>query len=331
MARALRELRDIWADLTIEGLEAKDRRLSRSMISARERGEGLPSAKFIDAFVTACLRHRGWTPAAIIDELTHWTTVRNELDRRRREQSVVTTPSGIDGTRTTTVPVEGIEAAEEVAPEVSGDESTPDPTSDDATSPVAPANESLPVAILDQPVEEDHTDDDETPDPKATEAPRRWWRLSKGAYWGVGVAAAVVAVILTLVGLPTQHGPRTTAGAPSRSTLPPPQPLVTSPPYIPGVTYEQTVNSAEGARTYQDPRGPIGEGPRIENHLAVRVSCKVVAPGNRTIGIYWYRIASPRWYDSYYAPTNSFLNDDPISGRHDKVVDETVPYCPPIG
>jgi hypothetical protein len=93
MARALRELRDIWADLTIEGLEAKDRRLSRSTISARERGEGLPSAKFLDAFVTACLRHRGWTPAAIIDELTHWTAVRNELDRHRRDQPVITTPS----------------------------------------------------------------------------------------------------------------------------------------------------------------------------------------------------------------------------------------------
>jgi hypothetical protein len=59
------------------------------------------------------------------------------------------------------------------------------------------------------------------------------------------------------------------------------------------------------------------------------VSCKVVAPGARTIGIYWYRIAGPPWYDSYYAPTNSFLNDDPINGRHDKIVDETVPYCPP--
>jgi hypothetical protein len=62
--------------------------------------------------------------------------------------------------------------------------------------------------------------------------------------------------------------------------------------------------------------------------MAVHVSCKVVAPGVPSVGIYWYRIVDSPWKD-YYAPTNSFLNDDPISGNHKKAVDESVPYCPP--
>jgi hypothetical protein len=73
----------------------------------------------------------------------------------------------------------------------------------------------------------------------------------------------------------------------------------------------------------------IGLGQRIPDHTVVHVSCKVVAsnPSSPSAGTYWYRITDPPWQD-YYSPTNSFLNDDPITGNHTKPVDEKVPYCP---
>jgi hypothetical protein len=149
----------------------------------------------------------------------------------------------------------------------------------------------------------------------------------------MGVAAAAAVAVVGVIGLLGLYGSDAASGADNkqalRSALTPPQRLVDSPPYIAGATYSETVNSPAGARTFSNPYSMIGEGDRIPNHTTVHVSCKVVAPtpGATTVGTYWYRITDPAWQD-YYSPTNSFLNDDPISGNHTKPVDEKVPYCP---
>lgn len=153
-------------------------------------------------------------------------------------------------------------------------------------------------------------------DPKAAGC-ERGGSCPRGGWWVIG-----------LLGL---HGPDTASEANNKQSLPspitPPERLVDSPPYVAGTTYSQTVNSQAGARTYANPYGMAGEGERIPNHMAVHVSCKIIAPGASSVGTYWYRIADPPWKD-YYSPTNSFLNDDPINGSHKKPVDEKVPYCP---
>lgn len=103
---------------------------------------------------------------------------------------------------------------------------------------------------------------------------------------------------------------------------------VSSPSFVPGQTFIQTVHTPQGARTYTDPYNLLGEGPRVDNHTSVHVSCKIVAPGVPSVGIYWYRIADPPWNDRYYSPANSWLNGDSIGGPYESIVDATVPYCP---
>jgi hypothetical protein len=146
------------------------------------------------------------------------------------------------------------------------------------------------------------------------------------------VAAVAVAAIVGVMGLLGTQAPDAASGADKqalRSAVTPAQRLVDSPPYIAGTTYNETVNSPAGARTFRDPYGMVGLGQRIPNHTTVHVSCKIVAPdlGSPSVGTYWYRITDPPLQD-YYSPTNSFLNDDPLSGNHKKRVDEKVPYCP---
>jgi Helix-turn-helix len=304
LGQALRELRDTWAGLTQVTL-AKWAGLSDSVVSARELGHGMPSTKVLDKFVITCLKHRGLTPQKIVGELAYWHDARKALDLQRRQQApTLPTPQpdpAPDQPEPALAPVTAVrdDSTQQIAPEA---------TNDDADSP-DPAPDTL---------------EPEGASPRWTALTRRWWVI------GVVAVSVVAVVVVGVIGLPSPHGPQTAAEA-DRQLSPraatPTQPLVHSPPYVAGTTYSQTVHSPAGARTYANPYGMAGEGERIPNHMAVRVSCKIVAPGASSVGTYWYRIADPPWKD-YYSPTNSFLNDDPISGSHKKAVDESVPYCP---
>jgi hypothetical protein len=307
MADALKTLRE-WAGFGLVALADKHEGLSKSTISVHERG-GQPTAKFLDAFVPTCLNNRGgFTPEQILTELRYWHQARKTLDRMRRN-SAATVPSP-----------------------------QPDPTPADISSAEA---ESDPIpAVRDDTIHQaalEPTNGADSPDPAPDVTPEPEGASGRGAGLTpsrrlvVVAAAIVVAVgIVGVLGLLGLHGPDTASGADKQSSLravTPTQRLVDSPPYVAGMTYSETVNSLTGARTYTDPSGMVGEGDQIPNHMAVRVSCKVVAPGAASVGIYWYRIADLPWKGSY-APTNSFANDDPISGSHKKAVDESVPYCP---
>ncbi len=311
LGQALRELRDTWAGLTQVTL-AKRAGLSNSAVSARELGHGVLSTRVLDKFVITCLQHRGLTPQEIVAELAYWYDARKALELRRREQAPTvlspqpdpalppTPPVAVDSAPAPAVPNDSTQQA---APEVTNSADSPDPA---------------PEATL---------------DPVAEGVPRRWVGLIHRRRWVIGVAAAIVVAVVVVgaIGLPGPHGPPHIAAEADQQSSPraatPTQPLVESPPYVAGATYRQIVNSPEGARTYINPYGLAGEGERIPNRMAVHVACKIVAPGASSVGIYWYRIVDPPWKD-YYAPTNSFLNDDPISGSHKKAVDESVPYCP---
>ena len=305
LGQALRELRDTWAGLTQVTL-AKRAGLSDSAVSARELGHGVPSTRVLDKFVITCLKHRGLTPQEIVDELTHWHGARKALDLRRREQ---TAPSPQPDPAPPTPPA----AAEPVPAAAARDGSTQQAAPEATNRAVGP----------------DPAPDVEM-DPAPGGVPRGWAGLAHRRRWVIGVAAAIAVVVVGVIGLLGPRGPMTASEAArqaSSNAATPTQPLVDSPPYVAGTTYKQIVNSPAGARTYINPYGMVGEGDRIPNHTTVHVSCKIVAPGGSSVGIYWYRIVDPPWKD-YYAPTNSFLNDDPISGSHKKAVDESVPYCP---
>lgn len=307
LGQALRELRDTWAGLTQVTL-AKRAGLSDSAVSARELGHGVPSTKVLDKFVITCLKHRGLTPQQIVTELTHWYDARKALDLRRREQAP---PAPSPQPDPAPLPTPAAEPEPVLAPAAPGDstqQAAPEATND-PDSPDPPPDVEM--------------------DPAPGGVPRRWAGLTHRRRWVIGVAAAIVVavVVVGVIGLPGPHTASEAARQASSNAATPTQPLVDSPPYIAGTTYKQIVNSPAGARTYINPYGMAGERERIPNHTAVHVSCKIVAPGASSVGTYWYRIADPPWTDSY-APTNSFLNDDPISGNHKKAVDELVPYCP---
>jgi hypothetical protein len=362
-ATALKKLR-MWAGLSQLSVAARHDSIgSDSTISACERGQRFPQWEFVRVFVTICLQHRNVVAHVITDELEQWDNVWGALNQERLKREAAAskptadpapTPIAEPGPATLATTTEGEEdAANETPPPtpvhevnattedaavdaVADDEAGADPIPGDATSPSVLANEQAPVVEPDEPPADDsHPDDSETPDSKPTEPRRRWRHLSKPQrYCGIGAAAAVVIVVLVLVGLAYRQGTGNATEAEqatSHGALTPAQPLVSSPPYVPGATYSQTVNSPGAARTYGAPYKMMDEGKRIDNHATVRVSCKIVAPsaGASTVGTYWYRIASPPWNDQFYSPTNSFLNDDPITGSHEKIVDEGVPYCPP--
>lgn len=290
MGQALRQLRHDWAGLTIEALAAKHRALSKSTISARElTSQGHASSAFIDAFVTSCLRHRGMPSAGIITELGHWQEARSDILRQRHSPPAPAPPPPPTGEDD---PAAAPPAATETTPAVRPD-----------SGDVSPAS---------------HID---------VASPQRRSRRPRWVWWVTLAAAVIVVGVVSVVWLTGGSVPSATDRA-APGTARPAQPLVVSPPFVPGRTYSQVVNTLLGARTYKDPSGLVGEGPRINNRMSVRVSCKIVAPGENSIGTYWYRIVDQPWNDLYYAPTNSFLNDDPISGSHDKAVDEAVPYCP---
>lgn len=295
MGRALRKLRQ-WTGLGLVTLADKHEDLSKSTIAHHER-DGRPTEKFLDALIPTCLDHHGgFTPQEILDELTFWHDARDNL--RRGEQALP-------------------------APAPQPDPHPAPATSDD-TEQVATAEQAASKV----------TNDTDSPDPAPEGMLRRWADVSN--LWVIGGAAAAImgaVVAVGITGLLGPHEPDSASAADRQlpqSAARATQPLVDSPPYIAGATYRETVNSSAEARTFSDPYGMVGPGQRIPNHIVVHVSCKVVAPtpGATTVGTYWYRITDPPW-NNYYSPTNSFLNDDPISGSHTKAVDEKVPYCPP--
>lgn len=168
----------------------------------------------------------------------------------------------------------------------------------------------------------------------AEESPPRA-RLRAPVVAALGLAALIAAGVIFWLSTggsdaDTPTGtPKPAAASGTNTATSPVQTTVSSPPFRPGATYTQTVNTTEGANTYTDPYNLVGLGPRVDDGTSVQVSCKIVAPGVRSVGLYWYRIADPPWSDRYYSPANSWLNGDPIGGPYTRVVDETVPYCPP--
>jgi hypothetical protein len=300
LGQALRELRDTWAGLTQVTL-AKRAGLSGSVVSVRELGHGVPRTKVLDKFVIACLKHRGLTPQEIITELGHWQKARNTLDLQRR-QHAPTAPS----------PQPDPAPAPPTEPQPAPAPATPDDSTQQTTPSAVPETTSGAQSSDPAP--------DVAPDPApVTVSPRRaGWTPRRRVMGVAAVAAVAVAVVVGVIGLLGAQAPDAASGADNkqalRSAVTPAQRLVDSPPYVAGAIYSETVNSlAAGAQTFSNPYGMVGVGERIPNHMVVHVSCKIVAPGASSVGIYWYRIADPPWKD-YYSPTNSFLNDDPITG-----------------
>lgn len=152
----------------------------------------------------------------------------------------------------------------------------------------------------------------------------RWRRVIITAAVLVLLVTAAVSVWLSARNPGDVLGGSSTTGPTTATTT-------TNPPPEPGSTKPQTVNSGPepGARTFLYPAKLNGEGPRIDNHATVEVSCKIAAPSAGSVGTYWYRIASQPWNNQYYAPANSFLNGDPVGGPYTHDVDENVPNCPP--
>lgn len=144
----------------------------------------------------------------------------------------------------------------------------------------------------------------------------------------VAVLGFVVLAVLGVGVWLSSRGPDSPTGPEDGGTVSPVQTTVSSPPFVQGKTFTQTVHSPKGARTYTDPHNLVGEGDRVPNGRNVQVSCKIVAPGDRSVGVYWYRITSPPWNNHYYSPANSWLNNDPPTGPYTSIVDPTVPYCP---
>jgi len=299
LGQALRALRD-WAGLTQQSLAARAD-LSDSTISARELGHGLPSVRFLDQFVTACLQHRGGlTAEQIVAELGHWQQARNDLYRQRRNPATPA-PAPRPAVAPPPTPLEPEPAHVEDEPPA------PVPTPD-AEPPAAAEPEAPTVEPAAPPAE------DAAPSSRG----RGRWIWIAAAVLVAGSVTAPIAVNL-LMGQRDGVEPQTpTLGATSPGR-----------PVVPGQTYTETVNTAPGARTYTNPYGLIGEGLRISNGRAVQVSCKVAVPGAApSVGVYWYLIADPPWNSQYYSPANAYLNGDPPQGPYTQEVDHQVPDCP---
>jgi hypothetical protein len=62
----------------------------------------------------------------------------------------------------------------------------------------------------------------------------------------------------------------------------------------------------------------------------VEVSCRLYAPEIESVepGGFWYRVASPPWNDTLYAPANTFWNGQTPGGPGEEVdTDLAVPLC----
>lgn len=302
----LRRLRN-WAGLSQQSLAVKAG-LSDSTISARELGHGLPSTRVLDEFVTACLRHGGGlTAEQIVTELGHWQRARDDLDRQRR-----TPAAPVPLPQPPALAPEGAPPDRELSP--AADEQTAPALTSDTEPPAAELAAETVGAVPEAPSEQAAPSDEDA-------APLRWRR---GRWLWIAVAVLVAGSVTALItpGLMSQRD-----GAQSRT----PAPSVTSPsrPFVPGQTYTQTANTPAGARTYANPHGLIGEGPRVGNGRNVQVSCKIAIPGAApSVGRYWYLIADPPWSNGYYSPANAYLNGDPPAGPYTQEVDHAVPDCP---
>jgi hypothetical protein len=71
------------------------------------------------------------------------------------------------------------------------------------------------------------------------------------------------------------------------------------------------------------------EGPTIPAYSSVQVSCRLTGYRVRSGNTWWYRIASPRWNNQFYASADAFYNNDQTSGSlvGGPWVDEAVPLC----
>lgn len=173
----------------------------------------------------------------------------------------------------------------------------------------------------DEPRDTEPMIDDSQHAPPDTEAPSLQARPHttvwppQGRWWIAGTAAAVIATAAVGVLAATTN------------VFGISDPL----PFAPDKTHTQIANSSSsaGAKTFKDPRSLTGPGQNIANGNRVQVSCKIASPSAASVGIYWYRIASPPWNNDYYSPANSFLNGGGLNGSpNDRDVDPAVPDCP---
>ncbi len=88
-----------------------------------------------------------------------------------------------------------------------------------------------------------------------------------------------------------------------------------APPSAAAPTAPRTWREQQGSRgvnTFTNPYNASGMGPRIAPYQWVDVFCKIYAPqiASANPDGYWYRMASPPWSGTYYAPANTFWNGD---------------------
>lgn len=311
---ALQELRT-WSGLTLKALQARHDILKVSTSSDYQRGVRWPRWEWVHAFVTACLTHHGLTdPVRIHAELAHWRTAWTHAHHHRTHHDPPPQPSAVQT--------------------ATGDhrEGGEDPTGlRTVHAELAPPRDERLTAVATVSENSDSTavnalakDTAGTPavGPSSADHHTATIRLRHPRWWMLGAAAAVVivagAVVVTTTGV---WGTPDTAGSADSAESPP--------PLIPGKTFTETVNTPQGARTYSKPHNLGGIGPRVPNRTDVQVSCEIIAPSVPSVGLYWYRIATPQWNNQYYSPANSFLNGDPPDGTAPThVVDPAVPQCP---
>jgi hypothetical protein len=107
------------------------------------------------------------------------------------------------------------------------------------------------------------------------------------------------------------------------SPVPSSQPSVT-----PSSTYPETAGGPTHTWTNYIDAGGI-EGATISTDTTVRVSCRTRGFEVQDGDIWWYRIASSPWRDSFYASADAFFNNGITSGSlvGAPYVDTKVPVC----
>jgi hypothetical protein len=135
---------------------------------------------------------------------------------------------------------------------------------------------------------------------------------------GVFVLGVALGLVMALLGTPRQSA---TFPSPSQHPVAPAIKAVTR-------TYTEQEFNQNGAPTFLYLDGS-GAGVPVAYGQFVQVSCKVystIIKSTKPDG-YWYRLASPPWYNHYYAVANTFGNGDKLGGPYTHNTDFKVPNC----
>lgn len=317
---ALQELRT-WSGLTLTALATRHDILKVSTSSDYQRGVRWPRWEWVHAFITACLTHRGLTDLHIQAELTHWRTAWTHAHHPGHTQPPPA-DSAEEPTRQATGGVhlgtgdrgEDAEGSAGLRPD------SPDPRQARHVQPPAArtvdGNSDPTTRNASTDSSRKQLDQTAATPPGEHHQPAAATRL-RHHRWVLSAAAVIITAGVVLATATGVLGNLASAGS------------ISPPPLIPGKTFTETVHTPLGARTYNKPHNLTGEWQRIPNGTNVQVSCEIAAPTVPSVGLYWYRIATPPWNNQYYSPANSFLNGDPPDGTAPThTVDPTIPQCP---